>query len=181
MREAAQRARRLDADLGVGVIGECRQPLPQGRFGQARGKLGEPRERRIVGATQSRLQMIDDDRPGAQEHCGVIGLHGRREPWQAIQRRQREVLVLHALERRDRGDVDGGMGIVDQARQPGDIARHRRHAHAVDRNHSRRQGALQARGGSGHPKLARPNGARVASEPQHRDTVARPRAQPWRA
>ena len=72
--------------------------------------------------------MVDDDRSRAAQHRGVVRLHGRREMRQPVERRERERAVLHALERRDCRDVNGGMRIVDEAQETSGVARHCRDA-----------------------------------------------------
>ena len=124
MRKAAQRACRLNADLGVGVVRERGQALAQRGLTQPRGKLGEAGQGRIVGTPQALLQVFDHHRPRSPQHRGVIRLNGRGELRQPIQRRQGEGSVLHPLQRRDGRHVHGGMPIVDQARQPGHVPRH---------------------------------------------------------
>jgi len=88
MRKAADAARRLHAHLTVGMVRQRGEPLPQRGLAEPARKFGETGKRRIVGAAQPLLEVVDDDRAGALQHRGVVRLDGGSEPWQPFPARR---------------------------------------------------------------------------------------------
>ena len=123
MREAAQAARDLHAHVALGMRAERGERLAQAGLLQAGGELGVARQARRLPRAQLLAQQVDDARARAPQHVGVVGVHGGRELGQLLQRGRGERGALDALERRDGGNVHGGMGIEQQAAHADDVER----------------------------------------------------------
>ena len=154
MRVVRQGSRGLRAHFHIGVDGERRQGLPQRGILEPKCELRDPRQRGIGRPTQLLEQQFHHRRPGPAQHARVVGLDGRRQLGEALERDGDERRAVHALQRGHGGDVHGGVRV---AKQPEQARRIRR-----PRQHREEPGALQplppATGIGVGPQQARPHG-----------------------